>query len=61
MTTDPTQARNDNTDETTEEDGQLANPGPVPVEAEDASDTGEGRPGDLTAEAGPDQNENPER
>lgn len=61
MTTDPTQARNDNTDKTTEEDGQLANPGPVPVEAEDASDTGEGRPGDLTAEAGPDQEAHPER
>jgi hypothetical protein len=54
---DLTQARNDNDDSTAEEDGQLANPGPVPVEAEDASDTGEGRPGDLSAEAGPDQDD----
>lgn len=52
---DPTQARNDNDDSTTEEEGQLANPGPVPAEAEDSSDTGEGRPGDLAAEAGPDR------
>ena len=43
MTTDPTQARNDNTDETTEEDGQLANSGPVPVAPEDAADMGDGR------------------
>ncbi|REK72191.1 hypothetical protein DX116_00645 [Aeromicrobium endophyticum] len=61
MTSDPTHARNDNDDSTTDEDGQLANPGPVPVEAEDASDTGEGRPGDLTAEAGPDQDAHPDR
>lgn len=60
-TTGPVEARNDTSDETTAEGGQLANPGPVPVEAEDASDTGEGRPGDLTAEAGPDQDENPDR
>ena len=52
---DPTKARNDTDDSTTDEDGQLANPGPVPPEPEDASDTGEGRPGDLTAEAGPDR------
>lgn len=52
----PEQARNDNVDETTEEDGQLANPGPVPVEAEDASDIGE-EPGDLTAQAAPDPEE----
>ena len=52
---DPTQARNDNDDSTSDEGGQLANPGPVPAEAEDSADTGEGRPGDLTAEAGPDQ------
>jgi hypothetical protein len=54
---DPTSARNDNDDSIAEEDGQLANPGPVPAEAEDSSDTGEGRPGDLTAEAGPDQDD----
>ena len=52
---DPITARNDTDDSTTDEDGQLANPGPVPAEAEDSSDTGEGRPGDLTAEAGPDR------
>jgi hypothetical protein len=51
---DPTKARNDTDDSTTGEDGQLANPGPVPAEAEDSSDTGEGHPGDLAAEAGPD-------
>jgi hypothetical protein len=54
--TNPTDARNDNTGEdSNDEGGQLANPGPVPAEAEDSSDTGEGRPGDLTAEAGPDR------
>lgn len=53
MTSDPTNARNDTDDSTAEEEGQLANPGPVPAEAEDSSDTGEGRQGDLTAEAGP--------
>ncbi|MEJ7633948.1 hypothetical protein [Aeromicrobium sp.] len=41
-------ARNDNTGE----DGQLANPGPVPDEPEDVSDTGD-QQGDLTAQAGP--------
>lgn len=44
---DPKDARND----TTDEDGELANPGPVPPEPEDASDTGE-RPGDLAPQAG---------
>ena len=33
------------------EDGELANPGPVPPEPEDATDTGE-RPGDLSPQAG---------
>ncbi len=37
--TDPTTARNDTDDTTADEDGQLANPGPVPPEAEDAADT----------------------
>ncbi|MCW2768874.1 MAG: hypothetical protein JWR27_307 [Aeromicrobium sp.] len=56
MTSDPTNARNDTDDSTAdEEEGQLANPGPIPAEAEDSSDTGEGRPGDLAAEAGPDR------
>lgn len=32
-------ARNDNDDSTTDEDGQLANPGPVPPAPEDAADT----------------------
>jgi hypothetical protein len=44
---DPKDARNDNTDE----DGELANPGPVPPEPEDATDTGERR-GDLAPQAG---------
>jgi len=44
---DPQQARNDNTDE----DGELANQGPVPPEPEDVSDTGERR-GDLGPQAG---------
>ena len=49
---DPKEARNDTADETaSEEDGQLANPGPVPPEPEDVSDTGE-RPGDLAPQAG---------
>ena len=49
---DPKDARNDTADETaSEEDGQLANPGPVPPEPEDVSDTGE-RPGDLAPQAG---------
>ena len=49
---DPTNARNDTNDDTTpDEDGELANPGPVPPEPEDASDTGE-RPGDLAPQAG---------
>ena len=52
---DPTTARNDNDNSTADEEGQLANPGPVPAEPEDSSDTGEGRPGDLTAGAGPDR------
>ncbi|MGA8987949.1 hypothetical protein [Aeromicrobium sp.] len=43
----------DNAGDDTEQDGQLANPGPVPAEPEDAADTGEGRSGDLAAEAGP--------
>lgn len=51
----PEQARNDNDDSTTEEKGQLANPGPVPDEPEDVADTGEGRPGDLAPQAGPDR------
>ncbi|AWB93054.1 hypothetical protein [Aeromicrobium chenweiae] len=55
--TDPTHARNDTDDTTADEDGQLANPGPVPAAPEDSSDTGEGRPGDLAAEAGPDQDD----
>jgi hypothetical protein len=50
---DPIKARNDNDDSTTDEDGQLANPGPVPSEPEDATDIGE-RPGDLAPQAGPD-------
>jgi hypothetical protein len=54
---DPTSARNDTDESTADEDGQLANPGPVPAEPEDSSDTGEGRRGDLTAEAGPDQDD----
>ena len=53
---DPTQARNDNDDSTTEEKGQLANPGPVPDEPEDVADTGE-RPGDLAPQAGPDRDD----
>lgn len=48
----PISARNDNVEESTSEDGQLANPGPVPDEPEDVPDTGE-RQGDLTAQAGP--------
>jgi hypothetical protein len=48
----PISARNDNTGEGPREDGELANPGPVPDEPEDVPDTGE-RPGDLTAQAGP--------
>lgn len=48
---DPKEARNDTADEITDEDGELANPGPVPPEPEDASDTGE-RPGDLAPHAG---------
>ena len=49
---DPKEARNDTTDETrSDEDGELANPGPVPPEPEDATDTGE-RPGDLAPQAG---------
>ncbi|WP_159540192.1 hypothetical protein [Aeromicrobium sp. 9AM] len=44
---DPQQARNDNTDE----DGELANQGPVPPEPEDVPDTGERR-GDLAPQAG---------
>ena len=49
---DPKEARNDTTDETrSDEDGELANPGPVPPEPEDAADTGE-RPGDLAPQAG---------
>jgi len=44
---DPKDARNDNTDE----DGELANQGPVPPEPEDVSDTGERR-GDLAPQAG---------
>jgi hypothetical protein len=48
---DPKEARNDTADETTDEDGELANPGPVPPEPEDVSDTGE-RPGDLAPQAG---------
>lgn len=49
---DPRAARNDTADETrTDEDGELANPGPVPPEPEDVSDTGE-RPGDLAPQAG---------
>lgn len=36
---DPTKARNDTDDAATDEDGELANPGPVPPETEDASDT----------------------
>lgn len=51
--TNPTEARNDNSDE----DGELANQGPVPPEPEDASDTGEGDSGDLTAEAGPERDD----
>lgn len=53
MTSDPVNARNDTDDSTADEEGQLANPGPIPAEAEDSSDTGEGHAGDLTAEAGP--------
>ncbi|MET0953369.1 MAG: hypothetical protein ABWX57_08780 [Aeromicrobium sp.] len=55
MTSDPVNARNDTDESTADEEGQLANPGPVPAEAEDSADTGEGRPGDLAAEAGPDR------
>lgn len=51
---DPRQARNDTDDSTTEEQGQLAYPGPVPDEPEDVADTGE-RPGDLAPQAGPDR------
>ncbi|MEV7395623.1 hypothetical protein [Aeromicrobium sp. NPDC092404] len=49
---DPKEARNDTADETADDtDGQLANPGPVPPEAEDASDLGD-EPGDLAPHAG---------
>ncbi|MCW2831657.1 MAG: hypothetical protein JWP31_2349 [Aeromicrobium sp.] len=51
--TDPESARNDTSDES----GELANPGPVPAEAEDSSDTGEGTPGDLAAEARTDRDD----
>jgi hypothetical protein len=63
MTSDPVKARNDIDDSTSddEEEGQLANPGPVPAEPEDSPDTGEGRPGDLTAEAGPARDDDPAR
>jgi hypothetical protein len=53
---DPTTVRNDTADETTSEDGELANQGPVPPEPEDATDTGE-RPGDLAPQAGPDRDD----
>ena len=52
--TEPTaeDARNDNVPKgAPTEDGELANPGPVPPEPEDATDTGE-RPGDLAPQAG---------
>lgn len=49
--TDPKDPRDDTADETTDQDGELANPGPVPPEPEDVSDTGE-RPGDLAPQAG---------
>lgn len=52
----PDQARNDNDDSTSDEGGQLANPGPVPPEPEDVSDTGE-NPGDLGPQAAPDEGE----
>ena len=48
---DPKEARNDTDETRSDEDGELANPGPVPPEPEDASDTGE-RPGDLAPQAG---------
>lgn len=45
-------ARNDNAShDEPAEDGELANPGPVPPAPEDATDTGE-RPGDLAPQAG---------
>lgn len=46
-------------DDEPEEDGQLANPGPIPAEPEDVSDTGE-KPGDLAPLAGGPANEHRE-
>ncbi|MBC7632867.1 hypothetical protein [Aeromicrobium sp.] len=50
--TDPIKARNDDADpdRDDDQDGQVANPGPVPAEAEDMSDTG-GGPGGLAPQA----------
>lgn len=51
---DPIKARNDDADVDPDEeiDGQVANPGPVPAEAEDMSDTGQGH-GYLAPQRGP--------
>lgn len=58
--TDPHDAQNDTTDEdetTPHEDGELANPGPVPAAAEDSADSGQGPSGSLAPQARTDRDE----